>query len=316
MYTPALTPCQTSTIPVDIHSFFETLYGKEPIVSQDKKNTVYAIPEKEVSIITDPYGGCHIDVKAISTDQFAYAQRAIETLSESFRTSRAFDSIWIDIALPVSALTLSSIVPSSFRIGEPGKGDLIYDYQQKKLRIWHWLNSSKECAIPPGATHNIGATALILDMVAKKMLLVVNTRRNDSWNLPGGSFDPLKDNAPCYTALREAQEEGGFELEKSANFEPRLMGQMQFPFNQFAPAINQIWAYFIDGISQKLLNPPADEIKLAEWVSFDEIIASKGILRGLKLSEEIQSSLVAAINGLGFEKIVDKGWMIVHTSKV
>jgi len=53
---------QTSNIPVDISRFFETLYGNAPTVSQDKKNTVYAISEKGVSIITDPYGGCHIEI--------------------------------------------------------------------------------------------------------------------------------------------------------------------------------------------------------------------------------------------------------------
>lgn len=304
-----------SVVPVEISKFFEIVYGCNPQVTLDKKSTVYSVPEKGVSIITDSYGGCHIDVKDISADRIPFARQAIEQLSETYRASKAFDSIWIDVALPTGALILGSIAPPSFEIGQPGRGDLVYDYQKRKVKIWQWLNSTKECAIPPGATHNIGATALILDMVAKKVLLVVNTRRSDSWNLPGGSFDPSKDKAPCDTALREAQEEGGFEVDKSAAYNPRLMGQMQFPDNQFAPAINQIWAYFIDGISQKALKPPADEIKTAEWIDFAEIQSSAGTLKGLKMSEEIKSPLVAAINGLGFQEIVNKKWMIVHAPK-
>ena len=77
--------------------------------------------------------------------------------------------------------------------------------------------------------------------------------RAGSWNLPGGSFDTFKNKTPSDTALREAQEEGGFEIKNSAHYEPKLMSQLQFPKNQFAPAINQTWAYFIDGISQKEL---------------------------------------------------------------
>lgn len=303
----------TNTVaPIEINNFFETVYGCNPQVTQDRRSTIYSVPEKGVSIITDTYGGCHIDVKEIPTDRIPFARQAIEQLSETYRASKAFDSIWIDVALPTGALNLFSITPSSFEIGQPGRGDLIYDYQKNKIKIWQWLNSNKECAIPPGATHNIGATALILDMAAKKVLLVVNARRSDSWNLPGGSFDPSKDSAPCDTALREAQEEGGFEVDNSTALNPRLMGQMQFPDNQFAPAINQIWAYFIDGISKKALNPPADEIIKAEWIDFAEIQSSSGILKDLKMSEEIKSPLVAAINGLGFQEIVNKKWMIVH----
>ena len=104
-------------------------------------------------------------------------------------------------------------------------------------------------------------------------------------------------------------------MEKTAAVNPRLMGQMQFPDNQFAPAINQIWAYFIDGISQKALNPPADEIKVAEWVDFAEIQGSEGSLKGLKMDDEIKPTLVAAINGLGFQEIVNKNWVIVHAPK-
>ena len=306
----------TSTISTDIGSFFESVYGSKPEVTRGKQNTVYSVPGQGISIITDTYGGCHIDVKEIAPEHIAFAREAIEKLSESFKASGAFDSMWIDVALPSKGNTVFAIAPDSFEIGKPGKCDLIHDYQQNKIKIWKWLNPNKECTIPLGATHNIGATALIIDEAAKKVLLVVNVGRDSSWNLPGGSFEPDKDKAPCDTALREAQEEGGFKIETDSLSKPHLMGQMQFPTNQFAPAINQIWAYFIKGISQKELNPPSDEIKRAEWVDFDKIFKSEGTLDGLNLGERIKRSLIAAINSLGCQEIVDKGWMIVHVPKM
>ena len=156
----------------------------------------------------------------------------------------------------------------------------------------------------------------VIDNVAKKVLLVVNVRRCESWNLPGGSFDPVKDNAPCYTALREAQEEGGLELPEKIVNQPKLVGQIQFPQNQFASAINQIWACFIDGVSQQKLNPPSDEIQLAEWIDISDIENSEGTLKGYKLGDEIKGPLRAAMNGNGFQEITNKGWMIVHTQVI
>lgn len=301
-----------NVVPVEIGQFFETVYGCNPQITQDKKSTIYSVPEKSISIITDNYGGCHIDIKSIPSDRTSSAQQAIKQLSDVYRISNAYNSIWIDIDLPINGSTIGAIVPPSFLIGEPGKGDLIYDMPKRKLRMWQWLNPNKECAIPPGATHNIGATAIIIDMVAKKVLLVVNKRRSDSWNLPGGSFDPSKDKTPYDTALREAEEEGGFEIEKSAITNARLVGKIQFPDNQFAPAINLIWAIFVDNISNKPLNPPANEIKEAEWVDFEDIQNSTDTLNRLKLGKEIKSPLIAAINGLGFEEISNKKWMIIH----
>lgn len=305
----------TSLVPVEIGSFFQQLYGKEPFATEAKKSQVYGVPGEGISIVADPYGGCHIEVNGIAAERIAAARRAIEHLAETYRLSGAFDSLWIDVALPATMQVVGALTPESFEVGRPGKGDLVYDYQQKKIKIWQWLNHEKECQIPPGATHNIGATAMLVDRAAAKVLLVVNTRRDTAWNLPGGSYDPLLDNAPCYTALREAQEEGGFSIDDSLPLEPKLIAQMQFPYNQFAPAINQVWAYFIDGISKNELHPPAGEIKRAEWVDLAKIFESEGTLEGLTLGEEIKTPLIAALNDLGCEKIMDKGWMVVHSLK-
>lgn len=303
-------------VPSDINQFFNTLYGTPPEAEQKKRNILYSVPGQGVTITTDPYGGCHIDVKELSQERFSFAREAIQQLTEAFEASHAFDSLWIDMTTPFNLSTLGQIVPDSFTVGEPNRGDLIYDYQQKKIKCWKWLNPDKECTIPPAATHNIGASGLVIDSVAQKVLLVVNVRRDSAWNIPGGSYDPALDNTPAFTAIREAQEEGGFQLAKEELGNPKLIGQMQFPYNQFAPAINQIWAYFIDGISQKELSPPPEEVKYAEWINIEEVINSVGKLNGLTLGDEIKIPLIAAIKDLGCEVILDKGWMVVHAPAV
>lgn len=292
---------------MSINTFFNTLYQTSPTVEEVKKNTnKYSVAGKDVSIVTDPYGGCHIEVANVPAES-ALMKNAIQQLAGSLTC----DSIWVNFPFPTQANSLGTVIPDSFQIGVPGKGDVIYDYQQKKIRFWQWLNPNKECSIPSGATHNLGATALLIDKAAQKVLLVENMMRKGSWNLPGGSFEPEHDKSPAYTALREAQEEGGFKVEAKMA-EAVLMGQMQFPNNQFAPAINQIWAFFIDGISQQALNPPANEICRAEWIDVKEVLNSTDTLGGLKIGPEIKATLDAALKGNGMREVMNKGWMILN----
>lgn len=301
--------------PMDVSSefknFFNTLYGVDPIAESVRRNTQYSVPGQGVTVVTDPYGGCHVNVNFLDEDQMARAKEALSNLTEEFQATRAFDSVWIDMSTPFSLSAMGRIAPDSFQIGVPFGGDLIYDYQEKKIKTWKWLNPDKECTIPPAATHNIGASALVIDSVANKVLLVVNVRRDNAWNLPGGSYDTL-DSTPIVTAIREAQEEGGFIVNPEEIGEPVLMGQSQFPTNQFAPAINQIWAFFIDGVSERLLNPPPAEIKTAEWLDVDSVLSCEGELGGLKVGPEVTETLAAAVQGLGSVKVLDKGWMVVH----
>lgn len=309
-----MTSC--SAAPAELLSFFKSAYAITPLAVKSKGSTLYSAPEFDgVKISTDSYGGCHLDVKFVNPEIDQRAKQAIQQLADDLRVSKAFNSLWINLDLPSSPAMWGRIVPESFVIGVEGSGDLIQDVQKKKIRIWQWLNTDKECAIPPGATHNCGATALIIDRTHRKVLLVEPLRRK-AWNLPGGSFDPWKDVDLADTAFREAQEEGGFELSKPVPHKPKLVGQLQFPNNPFAPAINQIWAFFIDGISQQALNPPAHEIKRAEWIDWEEIEKSRGSLRDCKLSDEIKRPLRAALHRYGFEEVSNKGWMIVHTQKV
>lgn len=302
-------------VPHEITNVFQNLYHADPVVTLDKKNTIYSVPGEGLSIMTDPYGGCHIVAAGIPAEKIPFVKAVIQELAEKLAISRLFDSLWIDTKLPAPSSDLFSIAPHAFQAGMPGKSDVIYDYQQKMMRCWVWLNSDKECTIPAGATHNIGATAIIIDRVAEKVLLVVNKNRSSAWNLPGGSYEPA-DGSPCYTALREAQEEGGFTVGIEDLSKSVLVSQMQFPFNQFAPAINQTWAFFADGISQTKLNPPEHEVVRAEWVDISSIMDSNGKLDELELGDHIKASVIAAVKGVYCEEIVNKGWMISHAPRL
>lgn len=221
----------TEAIPKEISGFFQEVYRKEPEVTSDRRATTYQIEGEGVSITTDKFGGCHVVAKKV-TDAEAL-RHAIENLA---KTSKSFDSVWVEAALPISLNAFGAILPTSFEMG--GKtSDLIYDLQNKQVKVWRWINADKECSIPPGATHNIGATALIIDEVAQKVLLVETQGRKGQWCLPGGSYDPSQDAAVWTTALREAQEEAGLEMPREG-LTPVLMGEMDFPENQFARSIN------------------------------------------------------------------------------
>jgi hypothetical protein len=78
---------------------------------------------------------------------------------------------------------------------------------------------------------------------------------------------------------------------------------MEFLRNRVAPAVSQIWAYFIDDISKTELVPPKEEILQAEWVPISELSPSKDSYKGLKVGKEITASLAAATSKLGFQRI-------------
>lgn len=298
--------------PQEVQNFFIDLYGVSPEQALVGRNIAYSVGNKEVSLMVDSYGGCHVDIGQISEDRRASIRQAIENLGQELKQTKICDSLWVNFDLPQSLRAIGATLPESFAIGSTGSSDLIYDYQKNKARVWLWLSPEKECTIPLAATHNIGATALFCDMDAKKVLVVVNQRRNKDWNLPGGSFDRSRDKTPADTAFHEMEEEGGLKLDRAKVTDERLIGQMQFPGNQFASAINQIWLFVMNGASSMALNPPPSEIKLAEWADFDVILQAQGKLNGYALGPEIQSSLRAAIHGLGAIQVENKGWKITH----
>lgn len=323
MSVSSATNTPTVPVPQEIDTFFHSLYGKTPEVKKESSDTRYFVAGKEISILVDKYKGFNIYIKDFSQRQTQRVQRAIDTAWKDCKAPKGrktYDCFSMYIGLPINQRRLKAIIPDSFIFGDPKKGDQVRDYQQNAMKIWQWLNKKKECTVPSGATHVIGATALLLDLKCKKALLIENTCRPGSWNLPGGSFDPRKDKTLVDTALRELQEETGLHLEgkKIETLHPRIVGHIEFPKNKLAPANNQTFAFFSNNISKKPLHPPGREIKQAKWLRFKELEKLEGAkkeamqLDGLSIREEITGPLQAAIAGAGCRLVAAEDWKIVY----
>lgn len=291
-----------------IEKFFSNLYGQQVIEKKEGKNTVYNCPiENSVKIIIDQFGGCHLDLlhgNSIPSNM----KNEITLLSQYIKETKKFDSLWIDLNIPAQA-NVFGICPDSWVIGNPEKGNIIQDTREKKIRVWQWLNDTKSCKIPAGATHNLGATAAVIDEIAQKILLVQNIRRKGSWNLPGGSFEPAQDSpeSTLSTALRELKEEAGITAEGPAF----LVGEIIFPTNQYAPAINQVWKVIFNDGSKITPIPEQDEVLKAVWVSFEDV--RKGTFDGLTIGDEIKEAVKATT---GFFKLEgSKNWMQLYFQK-
>lgn len=121
---------------MSINTFFNSIYHQDPVVTQEKKNTRYAVAGKEINVVTDPYGGCHIEAAKIPGENLTAIRNAIQTLCNDFATSKAYDSVWLDLPLPSKANEIGAIAPDSFAVGVHGKSDVIYDYPKMKIRFW------------------------------------------------------------------------------------------------------------------------------------------------------------------------------------
>lgn len=301
-----------TSIPAPISQFFETLYKEGPEVRDSGKVQVYK--SSQFSLYTDKYQGWHIDVDAsIEPEQVQPVQSAIHRLIQSMQTAADVDSVWVNFPIHSSTAQLAILPPSLFTLGNTDRSGQITDIQGGKQRYWTWLNEKKVPSIPSGATHQLGATALLCDSTARKVLLVVTRDRSKKWSLPGGTFDPKQDKTPHDTALREAREEGGIQ----GNLQIRKAGTLgltEFPNNPFARAISPICYFDAPGSSELPLHPPEHEIVKAEWIPYaDLLLSNDGKFQDLELSPEILTPLKASIYGNMAEKIADKGWMVVHS---
>ena len=323
-------------IPEEVKKFFKSFYDEPPQVSEERGNLIYFIPEQGqggLRIRIDPFRGCHIitpQVEALGPSP-AYMKQVIQKFIDELKQTKdqsqqqTYDSVWIDTPNSGKANRLFSVLPDSFELGRPGYCQMMVDIQKKVISIWQWINPKKECSIPPGATHNNGAAAVLMDRTAKKVLLVVDKYRSDHWELPGGGYDAQKDKSSSDTALREAVEEGGLKvevkdllrkIEEGSLPQPIFVCRRQLDNTPFAPCINEIWAYFIDGISQEKLHPQEGEVLRAEWIDIDRILGAEESLDGLPFGKEIKASVFAAVNGAGLGLVLKEEGLILHTPMI
>ncbi|MBI3237025.1 MAG: NUDIX hydrolase, partial [Chlamydiales bacterium] len=254
----------------NVRVFFSRNEQTEPSISEKNGFKTYSASEGKFSITTDSFGGLHInldkDFSGLSIERF---RESLADLSQKLRETKERDSVWVNFPNPVT-LNHLAMLPDSFQAGSHNKSNIIQDMKENKLKAWEWVNIDKECTIPPGATHNIGAQALLIDTTGQ-VLFVQNVRRSKDWNLPGGSYDLQHDASPRDTAWREMKEESGIQttpdLDKTAKSQAKYAGMLEFSKNQFAPAINQVWTFFVENLSKEATNPPAEEILQTRWFS-------------------------------------------------
>ena len=274
-------------------------------------------------LFIDQYNNWHIMPNGSNARKFPYMALAISELETRLVHNGLAKSIWIDFKLPVNIGIISSIVPAHWEITTDVQNDCVRDYQQDSLSFRRWLLPEEECKHPPGATHNIGATAVLIDEKNghKYVLLVEKAGRKGSWFLPGGSYDPKKDQYEytaytAYTALRELCEETGLDQDVFPKTTAYLVGQMNFFGNQLAPAMNQTWYLPGCGQIEWPLNPPKDEIAQACWVSVQDIIESQnGTAQGLKIGAGIKSALTAIQQNKGLSVVEENLWFTVIGAK-
>ncbi|MCH9609687.1 MAG: hypothetical protein S4CHLAM45_00770 [Chlamydiales bacterium] len=308
------------------HQFLKGIYGTDAVISEverEKNPTTYMVVADEVSVCMDKYGGFHVN-NAGSLEQRVWdaARTAIEALPGQLnktadealpgQPNKTVDSLWVNFKNPVPVTTMGRILPEAFTVGESTldmtlsgeetlpqmskPSGLIADIQTNQTRCWLWLNPKKECTIPPGATHNLGATAVLIDRLAGKVLLVENQGRQGRWNFPGGSCNIGE--SPLEAAKRELEEETGVKVLQEVVKHAPLLGQMEFPNNPFAPAINQSFGFFISNHGEQELKPSEAEISRAKWCDYNAILdaAAKGEkFEGLKLGKEIPQMIKAAL---------------------
>lgn len=301
---------QTQVSTYNPSQFLSNLYGQTPTEGKEGKSTVYSLPIVNfIRVVIDPYGGCHLEIPQ-NADIRENTKEEITKLTRFICETNLYDSLWIDVKgddkYPAKA-NIFGICPDSWDILDPKKGNVINDTQKGVMHIWQWLNADKTCSIPAGATHNLGATAAVIDESAQKILLVQNARRKDNWEMPGGSFESDKDNkeSTLSTAVRECKEESGLDV---SNKPASLIGQISFPYNQFAPAFNQVWKIIFNEGSTINPTPQQGETLRATWVSFDDV--KVGVFAGLKIGPEVQAAAQAT---QGFFKLsASKEWMQLY----
>jgi len=299
----SLSSSQSTGNPI-IQKFLENIYSEQDItIALEKKGRdevlVYKVPD-QVEIYIDKFKACQIQVDTEHIENGSNWKGAVTQLAQAILTDPTITALWLNYKNPVEEGVMYHTTPIGFKVGAEGKSDQLPDKQTNQTRRWMWL-SDKECTIPSGAVYNVGACALLLDEVARKALLVnANSPgpRGKSWELPGGDFDPIQDDKdPRNTAIRELLEESGILMEIEIK-KPQYIGKYDWPKNQIAPAIKEIYAIFMDNISEQPLNPPEGEIRRAQWFTFDEILEADEELDGLKIGKDIKAAVRAAIDNV------------------
>ena len=152
------------------------------------------------------------------------------------------------------------------------------------------------------------------DLSTGKVFLILPKHRHN-WKFPGGGHD-LEDQELRDTPFREAQEEGGFEsMDPTCKMRATIVTLMELPDNRFARGIHQVFACFVNGMSEQAFFPQPSEIQDAGWFDLD-IVRKAEEIRGFVLGAEIKPSIEAALSGRGLHRTFESPRKILYTSIV
>ncbi len=294
-------------IPTEIQAFFKAI-DETTEVRQTGQN---CFRSGTLLVKAQTNRECHICIDGALSWRPQVVKEAIEKLMLNFKENKRFDSLWINVPLPAK-VDIFGLAPSDFEIGNSGKSDLIYDQTNNKIKLWIWL-SDKECSITKKKSFEILHQVVVIDELARKVLLVIKNEKNE-WVLPV-NFSIHQEELLHKEALRTAQEQGGFKLVATDDLDTELVASIEYSPR---PLIEQIWAYRIDGVSQKKLNPPVGSIKKAEWVDFDLVPQNGDPIQGVPVDQLVGfyldnvlkrntfSSLLGASSNSGYQAFLYK----------
>ncbi|MFI5344608.1 MAG: hypothetical protein ACHQUC_10360 [Chlamydiales bacterium] len=140
----------TAPIPPAIGEFFGSIYGTtDHLIEQSNRNNVtYSMEGRNISILTNSYGQCHVTIKKIDGTTEKTIRAAIQQLIKVFAESKAFDSVWVNFPDSAPLNVVGKIIEEPFGLSREGRSDFFKDSQAKMRRFWVWINADKACIIP------------------------------------------------------------------------------------------------------------------------------------------------------------------------
>nr|QBK85484.1 MAG: NUDIX domain protein [Marseillevirus LCMAC101] len=229
----------------------------------------------------------------------------VSAIIKEIGRQQSVKTVWLIFPMGCST-EVFSFMPGTI---DDGVCEIFKDTQEKKWKMWWWTDPSP-CSVPPPSTHNLGASGMLYDKKHNKVMLV-KVKHRDNWCFPGGNFDARTDPTICHTGLREASEETGYDLSPDLVDQAELVAVLSFPTNQFAPAMNYVWCFRVDGLSEEKAKPCPNEVETALWVPFEEL--SKKSPGDVVCGHKIDQNIVSCMKNLGggFKANKVKSWMTI-----
>ena len=215
----------------------------------------------------DKFGTWHFNLTN-EADNLNDIKKSIESTLGDCQAGLLTGAISVNISynhLPPSSKQISDILPNNFPM------DIIRDDQNKQLRFVY----DPKNKIPRGGNVDMGATALIVDLKNKKVVVVTNAL-NHRLQYPGGRCEPGESFA--ITASREAFEEAGITLDPTKG---EIVSIQRFPKNQFVQGVNVVVRWLIPDTTP--IQADGKEVSEANWLSIEEV-QEKGVLPELTQS--------------------------------